>query len=185
MSAVARTGERFGAGHVADVVRGGETEGIERWGHRSLSVYGLLPDRTRRELMSMLDQLVAAGALEVGDHRTLRFGPRGRAVMRAEDEVTLAVPMGARGARRERGRASAAASALTDDERALFERLRALRKRLAGEMGVPPYVVFGDATLRDLCRARPRTPREMLGVKGVGEKKLEQFGDAFLQELAS
>ncbi len=187
MSAVARTGQSFGAGHVADVVRGASTEGVLSRGHEGLSVFGLLSGRTKRELMALLDQLVAAGALQVGEHRTLRFGPRGRAVMKAEEEVSLAVPMGARSQTRERGRAKAAATdarPLTPEEKELFERLRTLRREIASESGVPPYMVFSDATLREMARERPGSLGEMIQIKGIGRQKLEAFGEAFLGALA-
>ncbi len=188
MSGVARTGERYGAGHVADVVRGAQTEPVTSRGHDRLSVFGLLNDRTRRELMSLLDQLVAAEALVVGEHRVLLFGPRGVGVMRGEDEVALAVPLGTRSTRRERGRTRAAADAnarpLTPDEKELFERLRGLRREIAEERGVPPYVVFSDATLREMCRERPTSRESMLEVKGVGRSKLEAFGSQFLEAIA-
>ncbi len=185
MSAVARTGERFGAKYVADVMRGAATDAMLERGHDKLSVFGLLKGRTQRELMSLLDQLVAAGALERGEHRELRFGPMGKAVMMAESEVALAVPMGARSAKRERRRShTSEASSLTPEQRELFESLRIVRKCLAEERGVPPYIVFSDATLCDIACERPATADEMLEVKGVGRHKLEMFGEVFLEAVA-
>ena len=186
MSAVARTGQRFGAGHVADVVRGAATDTVTGRGHDQLAVFAMLAGRRKRELTSFLDQLVAAGALEVDEHRGLRFGPRGVAVMKAEETVTLGLPMGTRAARSERRRARSAPAdvrPLTIEEKGLFERLRALRKSLAEERGVPPYVVFSDATLRELARARPTSEAAMLEVKGVGRKKYEAFGGAFIEAI--
>ncbi|MEM9082307.1 MAG: ATP-dependent DNA helicase RecQ [Planctomycetota bacterium] len=186
MSAVARTEQRYGGGHIAEVVRGANTEAVRDRRHDQLSVYGLLPERDKAELMSMLDQLVAAGALEVGEHRVLRFGVKGMTVMKGEEVVEFALPMGAKSAAKERGRArlsAAEARPLEGDEKELFEELRALRKQLAEERGVPPYVVFSDATLRALCRAKPKNAGEMLEVKGVGAAKLEAFGDVFLEAI--
>jgi len=181
MSAVARTGQRFGAGHIADVVRGGSNKKIREMGHDGLSVYGLLKDRSKAELLAALDQLVVAGALEPsgGEFDTLGFGPRGMAVMKAEETVELARPKGmVRG-----GRAAAPVRPLEGDERGVFEALRALRRSIAEERGVPPYVVFSDATLREMCRARPGTREELLEIKGVGPAKVEAFGEAFLGAL--
>jgi len=184
MSGVARTEQRFGAGHVADVVRGASTEAVRTRRHDSLSVFGLLQERTRRDLMSFLDQLVAAGALEVGEHGSLRFGPRGKGVMTAEDPVPLARPMGAKRSERSTDAQRREARPLTPEQRDLFDRLRALRKSIADEREVPPYVVFSDATLRALAAERPSTPDQMLEIKGVGRRKLEMFGEAFLSAVA-
>jgi ATP-dependent DNA helicase RecQ len=184
MSAVARTGQRFGAGHIADVVRGADTESVRAREHDSLSVFALLKGRTRRDLMALLDQLVAANALAIGEHRTLRFGPLGREVMTAEITIPLAVPMSRAAAGRERARVREARP-LSPDERDLFERLRSLRKSIADEKEVPPYVVFSDATLRELACARPATMDQMLEIKGIGRRKLQMFGEAFLQEVAA
>ncbi len=185
MSGVARTGSRFGAGHVADVLRGAATEAVVARGHEQLSVFGLLAGRTRREIMSLLDQLVAADALAVGEHRTLGFGPNGKAVMSGRTPVALAVPMGAKGVKGERKRKrEGTADALGPEERALFERLRAVRKRLAESRGVPPYMVFSDATLRDMARERPGTQAALLEIRGVGGRKMEMFGREFLEAIA-
>jgi len=190
LSAVARTQQGYGAGHVVDVLRGSRGEKIARAGHDRLSVFGLLSERTRGELMAFVDQLLAAGALELGEFKTLRFTAHGAALMRGEATIRLALPMGTRQAsseRRERApRASSELEArpLDADEKRLFESLRALRKSIAEELAVPPYVVFSDATLRELCRAKPRDARAMLRVKGVGPKKVESFGERFLERLS-
>jgi ATP-dependent DNA helicase RecQ len=191
LSAVARTEQSFGAAHIADVVRGAVNERIERLGHHQLSVFGMLSDRRKTEVTGFLEQLVAQGALERGEHKELRFGPRGVAVMKAEETITLALPIGS-GARRgdrwkaERGkhRSQVEARPLTPDEKALFERLRALRKSLAEERGVPPYVVFSDATLRAIAREKPASKSAFIRIKGVGEAKLRHFGEAFLEAVA-
>ncbi len=186
LSAVARLDQRYGAAHVADVVRGSDSEKIRERGHHELSVHGMLSDRRKMEVMAFIDQLVAAEALERavdGHFETLQFGPRGVAVMKGEDEVTLAKPLGTgtmRSERRKRRASDAELKPLSADERAMFERLRGLRKAIAAEREVPPYVVFSDATLRELARVRPATRAEMLGVKGVGQSKLDAFGEQFL-----
>lgn len=186
MSAVARTGARFGAAYVIDVVRGSNSESVVSRGHNTLSVCGMLKDRTKAELGSMIDQLVAAGALEIGEYRTLQFGPRGHAVMTASETVPLAVPMGAKSPAKERGRSKRVeASPLSADDQPLFDAMRQLRREIAEERQVPPYVVFSDATLRELARARPQSPAEMLEVKGIGQAKLEAFGAVFLEILVT
>jgi len=186
MSAVARTDQRFGAGHIVDVVRGRDTEKVARFGHGRLRVFGMLAEKRKTELTGYLDQLVAHGALEQDpEYSTLRFGPAGQAAMKAEVEVKLARPIGSGTKKSERRRADADwKPPLGPDERALFERLRALRKSLAEERGVPPYVVFSDATLRDMARERPANDHELIRIKGVGTSKLEAFGPAFLEAIA-
>jgi ATP-dependent DNA helicase RecQ len=191
LSAVARTGQRYGAAHIADVVRGGNTERIRSSGHGTLGVHGMLKDRARGEVVMYLDQLVAAGALDrvisAEGFETLRFGPRGQAVMKAEESVGLARPTGSGSARKEktrRGKWSAAdARPLSGGEQEVFERLRSLRREIAEERGVPPYVVFSDATLREMARRMPANRHELLEVKGVGQAKLDAFGEQFLVAL--
>lgn len=184
LSAVARTGQRFGAAHITDVVRGADSENVRARAHHNLSVFGLLAERRKPEVTAFLDQLVAAGALTVGEHRALRFGPRGLAAMKGQDAIPLAVPMTAARDRRDPARPHDARP-LDPQERALFETLRALRKSIAEELEVPPYVVFSDATLRDLARHRPTNRAEMLEIKGVGQRKLEAFADAFLEAITA
>ncbi|MEZ6317573.1 MAG: ATP-dependent DNA helicase RecQ [Phycisphaerales bacterium] len=191
LSAVARLDQRYGAAHVADVVRGADTDRLRERGHHELSVFGLLPGRRKPEVMAYIDQLVAGEALERvvdGHFETLRFGARGVAVMKGEDEVPLARPMGtgtATSERRKRRASQTELKPLTHEERDVFERLRALRKALAEERGLPPWMIFSDATLRELINTKPTTPTALLRIKGVGRAKLEAFGEAFLAALAS
>jgi ATP-dependent DNA helicase RecQ len=188
LSTVARTGQRYGAAHIADIVRGADTERVRTAGHDQLSVHAMLKTHPKPALMSFIDQLVSADALERvvdGHFETLRFGQRGLAVMKGEDPIALARPVGtgtAKAERRRRDRTPDAAP-LSFDEKQLFERLRQVRKELAEERAVPPYVVFSDATLRDLVRVRPGSLEAMLDVKGVGRAKLEAFGETFLAAL--
>jgi len=189
LSAVARTGQRFGATHIVDVVRGSRAEHVMSRGHDQLRVHGMLSSRSKGEVLSMLDQLVAVGALEVlGEYRSLRFGRLGKEVMTGEREVQLAVPMGTRSDRKERSRARGGGSVggrpLSDEERALFDGLKRVRKALAEETGVPPYMVFSDATLREIARTKPVSRTRLLEVKGVGSRKLELFGEAVLAAVA-
>ncbi len=191
LSAVARCEQRFGKEHIVDVLRGRVTERIRSWNHDRLSTFGLLAESSRAEVSGYVDQLVDLGVLErVGDeYPVLVFGPRGMAVMKGEEAVELnAVASGSRDGktRRERGGAKGMVEArpLDAEEAELFERLRALRRSIAEEQNVPPYVVFSDATLRELCRRKPGTPEAMLACKGVGRAKLEAFGEAFLAAIA-
>lgn len=190
MSAVARLDQRWGAAHVADVVRGSSSEKIKANGHDRLSVHGLLREKPRGEVQMYLEQLVAAGALQRhvadGGFETLRFGELGNAVMKAQTPITLARPMGSGAVGRERPRRSGRSTeivVLDADDAALFERLRAVRLKIAREESIPPYMVFNDATLREMAKRRPASRRDMLSIKGVGEAKLDAFGSAFLDAL--
>lgn len=191
LSAVARTGERFGAAHICDIVRGGKSEKIKGYGHHDLKVHGLLEHRRKAEVMSFIDQLIAADALtRVVDDRfeTLAFGGCGISVMKGIETITLAKPIGTGSEKSERNRRTRASRVnddrpMSDRERALFERLRTLRKQIATEGGFPPYLVFNDATLRELVHAMPTTRHEMLAVRGIGQAKLDAYGEDFLAAL--
>lgn len=188
LSAIARTDQRYGAAHIADILRGADTERLRQTGHDKLTVYALLKDHRKAAIASFIDQLVAAEALERvvdGHFETLRFGPRGVAVMKGEETIPLARPVGTGTAKSERRRRDRApdATPLSFDEKQLFEKLRQVRMAIATERAVPPYVVFSDATLRDLVRVRPDSLERMLDVKGVGRAKLEAFGETFLAAL--
>lgn len=191
LSAVARTGERFGASHICDVVRGGETQRIREYGHDNLRVHGMLKSRRKAEVMSFIDQLIAADALtRVVDDRfeTLAFGDCGVSVMKGLEPIELARPIGTGSEKSERNRRTRASRVVSrrpmnDDEKALFESLRALRKSIAEERGVPPYVVFNDSTLVELALNKPTNRHELLGIRGIGQKKLDEFGRTFLQAI--
>lgn len=191
LSAVARTGERYGAAHICDVVRGGQSEKIKNAGHDTLRVHGMLSERRRAEVMSFIDQLIAADALRrVVDDRfeTLAFGDRGMGVMKGTDPIALARPIGTGSAKSERNRRTRASRVverrpMNEDEKALFESLRALRKSIATERGVPPYVVFNDSTLREMAINKPGSRHELLTIRGIGQKKLDEFGRVFMDAI--
>ncbi|MEX0876467.1 MAG: ATP-dependent DNA helicase RecQ [Phycisphaerales bacterium] len=191
LSAVARTGERFGAAHICDVVRGGQSERIKNQGHDNLRVHGMLSERRRAEVMSFIDQLIAADALRrVVDDRfeTLAFGECGIGVMKGLEPVAMARPIGTGSEKSERNRRTRASRVVTrrpmnEDEKALFESLRALRRSIAEERGVPPYVVFNDSTLREMALAKPGNRHQLLGIRGIGQKKLDEFGRVFLDAI--
>jgi len=185
LSCVARCGQRWGAQHIADVLRGADTERVRRTGHGTLSTFGLLAERSSREIRHFIEQLVGLGHLQVssGEYPTLALTPPGLEVMKGRTPVALfALPVVAKG-RRARGAAAAGLEAPPYDER-LFQRLRALRRRLAAERRVPPYLIFGDRTLQELAAAKPTTPERLLGIRGIGEVKARDLGPAFLAEIA-
>jgi len=187
LSAVFRTGQRFGALHVVRVLRGERDERSEQRGHDRLSVFGIGADVDERRWRSIFRQLVVRGLLVTDEdgYGTLRLAPEATPVLRGEVRVELRGerPRGDRPKRRRRGEPPADLALLPPDER-LFEALRALRKRLADEHGVPPYVVFHDATLRALAALRPRDQKSLLDVPGIGEAKRARYGEALLEAIA-
>jgi len=181
LSAVYRTGQRFGAGHLIDVLRGADTEKVRKFGHDRLSVYGIGADLADARWRTLLRQLVVRGFLLSDPERfgALRLTAASRPVLRGEARLELRQDDVESGRRRERRRG--AADTLEGADRALWEALRARRKALAEEEGVPPYVVFHDATLMEMVRLRPHSAAELLELNGVGRAKLERFGEPFLE----
>jgi ATP-dependent DNA helicase RecQ len=174
LSAVIRTGERFGAAHVAKVLRGANTKQIRQYGHERLSVYDIVDDYSESQLLEVMSLLVGRGLLvRGGQYPTLSVTGEGREALRPSASVSL--PM-LETATMDTGPDAPA----TEYDAFLFEKLRSLRLRLAGERGVPPYVVFGDASLQQMARYYPQSNETFLKVSGVGESKLQQFGAAFL-----
>jgi ATP-dependent DNA helicase RecQ len=181
LSCVARVGEHFGIGHVVSVLRGENTEGVRKWRHEKLSTFGLLAEHGKADVRDWVYQLLGQKVLvQAGEnYPVLRLNAASWEVMRGQRAVRL-VRM-ARGKKKEKAPAEAVSGDGVDQE--LFEALRRLRRRLAEERKVPPYIVFTDATLRQLARLRPTTPEKMRQVSGVGEAKLRDFGAAVLEVI--
>jgi len=187
LSAVFRTGQRFGALHVAQVLRGSENEKIARFGHDRLSVHGVGSDVSERRWRSILRQLVVRGLLTPDDdgYGTLRLAPEATPVLRGEERIELrADRVPAPRARRSRTSGAAVAPDLAPADEPLFDRLRAWRRETAEAHGVPPYVVFHDATLREIAVRRPASREALADVGGVGAAKLERYGSAVLGIVA-
>jgi len=186
LSCVYRSGQRFGVAHLVDVLRGADSERIRQFGHERLSTFGVGADLDARTWRGVFRQLVAAGLLDVDTegYGGLRLTDASRAVLRGEQTVMLRKELPRR-KQRERGRAtgSAAAIELSAGEQPLFEALRDLRTRLAREQNVPPYVIFHDATLRNITRLRPSSLDELAQVGGIGGTKLARYGEEVLAVL--
>ncbi len=179
LSAVVRTGERFGSTYVSQVLRGENAPKLDERGHRNLSVFGIVQNYSVPELRDIAGALVGRGLLAEGvEYPTLSITPDGRAFLKRREQIRL--PM-LRAPVTKTRRSAKDAEAEYDTE--LFEELRALRTRFARERGVPPYVVFGDATLRHMARSFPQSEDSLLSISGVGNKKLEDFGAAFLKTI--
>jgi ATP-dependent DNA helicase RecQ len=178
LSAIYRTGQRFGAVHLIDVLRGKRSERTERWGHDALSVFGAGADLDENEWRSVFRQLVALGFVTV-DHDAygaLKLAEPARAVLKGERAVQMRRAL----ARAPRGKPVRASAALPPADAGLAERLRAWRRAEAQSQGVPAYVIFSDATLVEIAARRPSSPAALAQVNGIGAKKLERYGEAVL-----
>jgi len=183
MSAIYRTGERFGMMHVVDVLTGKATEKVGRLGHDRLAVFGKGADVDAKTWQSVLRQISASGLVMVGsEHGGLSLSEEARPILRGEQRVMLRRDTTKRATRRERN--GAAIPEMGEGAASLFEGLRKARAAIAKEQGVPPYVVFHDTTLRAMAERRPATLEAMAGVPGVGKAKLDRYGDRFLKVIS-
>ena len=188
LSCVVHVGQRYGAAHVTAVLRGADTAGIRKTGHDRLSTYGLLRTHSISEVRAWIDQLVGQGHLAVvGDrYPVLVLTEAGVEVMRDQAQAELfALPKRLTPKTRKSAAPLTPEGPLGPGDDALFEQLRALRRDLARERGVPPYLIFNDRTLAAMARRRPASSIELLEVKGVGEKKAADLGPAFLEIIAA
>jgi ATP-dependent DNA helicase RecQ len=177
LSCVARAGEHFGAEHIVDVLLGASTDRIRRWHHEELSTYGLMKGTARPALTNMLYQLIDDGLLErtTDERPVLRLTDASREVLRGNRSVQLLQP------KTKVKKTRFDEKSWESVDAGLFETLRNLRRQLADERRVPAYVLFSDATLRDMARVRPGSPNALLGIRGVGERKLADLGERFLE----
>jgi ATP-dependent DNA helicase RecQ len=181
LSCVARTGERFGAEHIVDVLLGADTERVRRWRHEQLTTYGVMNGTNRKALTNMLYQLLDGGLLErtAEERPVLRLNEASWEVLRGKRTVRLLQPK----AEVQKTRFDQESWEGVDHD--LFDSLRILRRKVADERNVPAYVLFSDATLRDMARVRPGSPTALLGIRGVGERKLADLGQRFLELIAT
>ena len=178
-------GQAYGAGHLVDILRGSSTERIRQQGHDALSTYGLGADLSEQDWRSVIRQLLARGILVArGEYGTLALGEPAAGVLRGETPVPLRRDVLGRSTT-PRVRKVAASDTLAEGDRGLFEALREWRAGVAKELGVPAYIVFGDATLRALAEARPASLADLDGVTGIGAKKREAYGEAVLEVIAA
>ncbi len=182
LSSVLRVEERFGAAHNTKVLTGVNDAKIRELGHDSLSTYGLLATEGAVAVRMWIDQLVTQGFIRrSGEYQTLSLTDAGRRLLRRDGDPKLSLANAAKKKRQ----------TSTDNEswegvdRDLFDHLRALRSQLASARNVPAYIIFGDATLRDLARYRPTRINDFGAIRGVGAKKQADFGDAFIQSIAA
>jgi ATP-dependent DNA helicase RecQ len=176
LSAVHRTGQSFGLGYVEAVLTGKSDERVAQRGHDRLSVFGIAQGEEAALLKPVARALMVHDALETNEHGGLIFGPTARAYLKGEERIELVMQP-----KKERRRRRDSGANPVDDP--IFEALRECRRDLAREAGVPPYVIFHDSTLRDMAAIRPKSLRDMALVSGVGTRKLEAYGEAFLAAL--
>jgi ATP-dependent DNA helicase RecQ len=184
LSCVYRLRQSFGVKHVVDVLRGADTERIRNFRHDRLSTYGIGQERSHAEWLSIARQLIHRGYLvqDIAAYSVLKLTAASARVLKGEEPVVLARPRVKESQKRKPAARVTAELAPADTE--LFESLRELRRRLAQEAGVPPYVIFGDAALVQMSVERPANAVEFLEINGVGQVKLERYGEAFLQAIA-
>jgi ATP-dependent DNA helicase RecQ len=180
MSAMARTNERFGIVHIIDIVIGADTRRIRELGHHAIKTFGAGRHQDKNHWRFIMNELLAQELVRQDGDRypVLKLTPVGTNVLMGEDEVF--------GLKREEAKAKERRRKTAEDgsyDETLFDRLRVIRKKIAGESRVPPYVVFSDKTLHEMCRHFPKTASEMRQISGVGDVKLQRYGEAFLEEI--
>ncbi|MGL5363204.1 MAG: DNA helicase RecQ [Bosea sp. (in: a-proteobacteria)] len=186
LSAVMRTGQRYGAGHLADIMTGTLTDAVKRQGHEAIKTFGVGKERSKQAWTAITRKLFAAGALAEAstEHGGFCLTPKGEDILFGREEIALradtAPERGARRAAREATRADG----LEGPTAALFEHLRQLRLTLARDEGVAAYMIFPDRTLIDMARDQPMNLKELRDIQGVGERKLALYGSIFVEAIA-
>jgi ATP-dependent DNA helicase RecQ len=183
LSAVYRTGQRFGAGHVIDVLLGRETDKVRAWGHQRLSVFGIGGELDERRWRRLLRQLLLRGHLAIDHeaHGAMRLTEAARPLLRGEETFMMRL---AAGRSRRPGRSARLTPAPpVSGAEALFDRLRAWRRQLAIDKGVPAYVILHDSTLRAIAEQRPDSPSALAAIPGMGTRKLEAYAAAILEVI--
>jgi ATP-dependent DNA helicase RecQ len=181
LSCIYRTGQRFGVGHVVDVLMGADTEQIRRLGHHELSTYGLLKEMAKKELQSFAYQLVDQGLVDrtEGDRPVMTLNDDSWAVLRGQREVRLVRPKKKVSARTKEGEIS-----WNGVDRGLFDHLRDWRKQIALDRQVPAYVVLPDTTLRELARVRPTKTSALQAISGIGQRRLADLGADLIASIS-
>jgi len=180
LSCVKRADEKFGAGHITDILLGSKNEKVLRWGHEKLSTYGIGTEFTQKQWMHLARQLVSMGYLrQDGEYRTLSLTPMALEALKKRAPIFGSMPETERVKKKDRKKEE------VEYNHALFAILRQKRKDMADEAGVPPYVIFSDKTLVEMAAYYPQSQSSLLTMLGVGQVKLNQYGDAFLEIIKS
>ena len=184
LSCVYKTGQRFGVNYVIDVLLGKDNARIKQFEHNSISTYGIGKDHHEQEWRSLFRQLIALGylATDVEGHGAIKLEEQSRPLLRGEIELVLRKPAFDKETKKKKGKNK---TSLRSVDEPLFELLREHRLELANEYGVPPYIIFHDSTLEEMAKTRPATLEAMRYISGVGEQKLDKYGDTFLAVIQS
>jgi ATP-dependent DNA helicase RecQ len=186
LSCIYRSGQRFGVGHLIDILRGADKEKIKQWRHERLSTYGIGAHLSQEGWQSVFRQLIHQGYIEqdVANYSVLKLTEKARPLLRNEIQLMLAKPRIKASSPKNMGKKKTRKSIDFVYDSQLFERLRKLRKTLSDAAGVPPYVVFNDVTLAQMAAEVPRNEQALLKISGVGESKLKNYGSQFLAEIS-
>jgi ATP-dependent DNA helicase RecQ len=184
ISAVVRTGERFGAGHVVDVLVGADTQKIRDLGHHQIKTFGVGKHRDKPWWRSLVGEMLARGilALDDGPYPVIKITDACLPILHGKENLEI-LELGRKEPARTRAGGDGSISAETGGDPELFNRLKTLRKTMAQRQGVPPYMVFSDKTLHDMCRRKPETKAAFREISGVGDAKLDKYGAEFVQEI--
>jgi ATP-dependent DNA helicase RecQ len=185
LSCVHRTGQRFGVNYLIDVLLGKDDERIQRFGHDAITTFGIGRDLSTPEWRGIYRQLIARGllAVDLEGHGALRLTDACRPVLRGEESLWLRRELKPARVKKTKTARGGASPFTAERDQSLWEALRGLRRRLAEKQGVPPYVVFHDATLAEMVALRPQSLGEFAHISGVGERKLAAYGEAFLEVI--
>ncbi len=187
ISTILRTEEKFGAAYIIDVIRGSKNQKVLNWKHDKLSVYGIGREMPKDTWNSIIRQLLNQGYLTIRnyEYRSLGVTEKSRPLLKGEVELFLRKQIHKRGKFKDPASAKKSKSIehLDELQTSLFNKLKTLRTRLSSENKVPPYVIFADKSLSDMCQLMPRNKEDMLMVHGVGEKKFDKYGSMFMEEI--
>ena len=184
LSCVHRTGQRFGVNYVIDVLLGKDNARIKQFEHNTISTYGIGKDIHEQEWRSLFRQLIALGylATDIEGHGAVKLVEQSRPLLRGEIDLVLRKPQQDKTAGKKKGKRNTSVRSVDEP---LYELLREHRLTLANEYDVPPYMIFHDSTLEEMARTRPVTPEAMRYISGVGEQKLDKYGESFLDVIQS
>lgn len=191
LSCVYRVNQRFGMRYIVDILRGSESERIQRLGHREISTWGVGKDHADYEWMSFIRQLIHKGYLfqDVANYSVLQLTDKAGPVLRGGETVELAKPKAPTKRSKKKGKRARKVAAVAKDlnasDQACFSLLRNIRTQIAQQAGIPPYMVFGDKSLKHMAQERPTNPTAFLEVHGVGEQKLKKYGEIFMEAIAT
>jgi ATP-dependent DNA helicase RecQ len=185
LSCVLRARQGFGADHIADILKGNATDSVLRWKHDSLSTFGIMEGETKVYIRYMIEQLVGQGYLERrGEYATLGATENGILLLKGQKEPFLALPQTTSKKRDiEKRKKSSRSEDWAGVDEGLFEALRSLRARIASEKAVPAYIIFGDASLKDMALKKPLTEAQFSEIYGVGEVKLKEYWEMFTETI--